>query len=131
MKPEPVWIPLRAIIDLQVEQIAEHGGLAGLREPGGLEAALARPRQVFSYGEGASLARLAAAHAWGISRNHPFVDGNKRMALLAVHVFLGLNGLHFDAREEDAYRVIMALADGELSEEELTAWIEENSFPRD
>ena len=132
MKREPIWIPLGAVIDLQAEQIAEHGGLAGLREPGGLEAALARPRQVFSYGgDDVSLAVLAAAHAWGLTRNHPFVDGNKRMALLAVHVILGLNGRHFDAREQDAYRVILALAEGELSEPELAAWIEENSFPRD
>ncbi len=129
MKREPVWLPVQAVIDLHAEQIAQHGGLPGLRDRGGLEAALARPRQIHSYGgQAVSLPSLAAAYAWGLSRNHPFADGNKRMTLLAVYVFLGLNGMHLDAREEEAYRVIMQLADGALSEPELARWIEQNSL---
>lgn len=126
MSRTPRWIPLQAIIDLHREQIAEHGGLPGLQRPGGLEAALARPRQIQAYGGKLDLFALAAVYAWGISKNHPFVDGNKRMALLAIYVFLGLNGWHLDAREEEAYRVIMALAESSLDEDELAAWIRAN-----
>ncbi|RJX30579.1 MAG: type II toxin-antitoxin system death-on-curing family toxin [Desulfarculus sp.] len=128
MSRGPRWIPLQAVIDLQQEQIAEHGGLPGVQQPGGLEAALARPRQLQAYGNKPDLCALAAAYAWGISKNHPFVDGNKRMALLAIYVFLGLNGWHLDAREEEAFRVIMALAEGGLDEDELAAWIRANSL---
>ncbi|MEW5913114.1 MAG: type II toxin-antitoxin system death-on-curing family toxin [Thermodesulfobacteriota bacterium] len=127
MSRAPRWLPLQAIIDLQREQIAEHGGLPGLQQPGGLEAALARPRQLQAYGGRPDLFALAAAYAWGISKNHPFVDGNKRMALLAAYVFLGLNGWHLDAREDEAYQQIMALAEGGLGEDELAAWLRANS----
>ncbi len=131
MNPEPRWLPQQAVIDLHRQQIEEFGGLAGIQKQGGLDSALARPRQVFAYGgEGGDLCALAAAYAWGISRNHPFVDGNKRMALVCIYVFLGLNGLYLDAREEDAYEKMMSLAEGRLAEAELAQWIRGNTSPR-
>ena len=127
MKPEPRWIPLQAILDLHGEQLAMHGGAPGVRDMNSLKSALARPRHLFSYDEVKSPPALAAAYAFGIARNHPFVDGNKRMALLAMAVFMGLNGLYLDAREEEAYSIMMRLADGDLPEKELASWIADNS----
>ncbi len=130
MKTEPLWIPLQAIIDLHQQQIAEHGGLPGIQQEGSLESALARPRQVDAYaGQKSDIFSLAAAYAWGIARNYPFVDGNKRMALIAIYVFLGLNGYHLDAREQDAFEIMMQLADGALEEERLAKWIKDSSQP--
>lgn len=129
MTKEPRWIPRQAVIDLHREQIAEHGGLPGIQKEGSLDSALSRPRQIFSYGgEQGDICSLAAAYAWGISKNHPFVDGNKRMSLICLCVFLGLNGHYLDAREEEAYRVMMNIADGTLVEDGLANWIRENTF---
>lgn len=121
-----VWVPIDAVIDLHAELLAEHGGVAGLRDRGGLESALARPRQLNAYDPEADLYALAAACAHGITRNHPFVDGNKRAAFVALGVFLALNGLYLDATEQAAERVIVELADGRLSEEQLAAWLREH-----
>ncbi len=127
MTQEPIRVPLSAIIELHAGQIAEHGGSSGLRDQSLLESALARAQQRFSYSdEPASLAELAAAYAFGISQNHPFVDGNKRMALIAAAVFLDLNGLWLDARETETFDTFMALAANRLTEAELAAWIEAN-----
>ncbi|ABQ38747.1 putative death on curing protein [Bradyrhizobium sp. BTAi1] len=90
-----------------------------------LESALDRPRNKWAY-EGAELPELAAAYAYGIARNHPFVDGNKRTSLLALYTFLGVNGFDFDVPEADAAAVILALAAGEVSEASLTRWIRDN-----
>jgi len=129
MKQEPKWIPRQAVIDLHRDQISEFGGLPGIQQEGSLDSALARPKQIFSYGgEQGDICSLAAAYAWGISKNHPFVDGNKRMSLVCVYVFLGLNGHYLDAREEEAYNLMMNVADGTLSENELAAWIRDNTF---
>ena len=129
MKSAPRWIPRQAVIDLHRQQIEEHGGLSGIRDQGGLDSALARPRQVESYGEpGGDIPSLAAAYAWGISKNHPFVDGNKRMALLCIYVFLGLNDLYLDAREEDAFQTMSELAEGSLDEVSLAQWIRANAL---
>lgn len=95
-----------------------------------LESALARAQQIHSYGGGdIDMATLAAAYAWGIAKNHPFVDGNKRMALVAIYVFLALNGYYLDAKEEDAYLAMMSLASGAMSEADLIAWVRANSLP--
>ncbi|MBU1156991.1 MAG: type II toxin-antitoxin system death-on-curing family toxin [Proteobacteria bacterium] len=129
MKPEPRWIPPQAIIDLHRQQIEKFGGLPGIHKEAGLDSALARPKQIFSYGgEQSDISSLAAAYAWGISKNHPFADGNKRMSLVCIYVFLGLNEYYLDAREEDAYDTMMLLADGSLQEEVLAAWIRANTF---
>jgi len=129
MNKEPRWIPRQAIIDLHKGQIAEHGGLEGIQNPGGLDSALARPKQIYSYGgEKSDICSLAAAYAFGLARNHPFVDGNKRMSLMSISVFLGMNKYYLDAREEDAYQTMTKVADGSLLEEELTEWIRSNSF---
>jgi death on curing protein len=121
---EPVWLRLDAILAAHDDQLAEHGGGTGIRDQGLLESALARPRNLFAYGE-ASLAKLAAAYAFGIARNHPFVDGNKRTALVAAEGFLGLNGFDLTAADVEAVSVFLSLAAGEMTEEQLAAWFEQ------
>ena len=106
------------------EQIAEHGGGGGVRDPGVLESALARPRNLNEYGE-PDIADLAAAYAFGIARNHPFVDGNKRIAAVVSETFLILNGHSLAASDAELVVAFLALAAGELSEEELAEWFRE------
>jgi death-on-curing protein len=105
-------------------QLAEHGGPQGLRNVGGLESALARAPNLAAYGE-PDAAALAAAYAAGIARNHPFVDGNKRTAWIAARLFLRINGIRLSYDHEDATRVMLALAAGEISEDELAEWFRE------
>lgn len=119
---EPVWLSEALVLAIQAEQLAIFGGASGVRDAGLLASALDRPRNKFGYGED-ELAVLAAAYAYGIARNHPFIDGNKRTALLAIYTFLGLNDLEFDVDEAEAAAVIEAMAAGKLSEAELAAWI--------
>lgn len=109
-------------------QIAEHGGGAGVRDEGLLESALSRPVNLAAYGD-ASVFKLAAAHALGIAKNHPFVDGNKRTAFIAAAVFLELNGRTLIAAESDAVVTMLALAAGEMDETAYAAWLEKNSAP--
>jgi len=113
-----------------LDQIREHGGLIGIRDDNALESALARARQRWSYEEDVGLPRLAADYAFGIASNHPFRDGNKRTALLAAVIFLGLNGLDFVAPEDEVVEKMLALAAGELGESELTEWIDSRSEAR-
>lgn len=120
------WLPLPLVAVIHHELILEHGGARGVRDAGLLSAALARPRNLFAY-ETADVYRLAAAYAFGIARNHPFVDGNKRTALMAMYTFLRLNGVQLGAREEDAYLTMMQVAEGTLTEPELAAWIKQHS----
>ena len=109
---------------MHAELLAEHGGLPGPARQGSLPAALARPRQIYALDRPKpSLARLAAAYAYGIARGHCFPDGNKRLALAVLDVFLRLNGLELRAAEPEAVDVMRALAAGEISEEALSAWI--------
>ncbi|MGA2056398.1 MAG: type II toxin-antitoxin system death-on-curing family toxin [Bradyrhizobium sp.] len=122
---EPFWLTRQIIIAIHDEQLAIHGGASGLRDEGMLESALDRPRNKWAY-EQAALAELAAAYAFGIARNHPFVDGNKRTSLLALYTFLGVNGIDFVVAEADAASIILALAAGEVSEESLARWIRDN-----
>lgn len=127
---DPVWVPLNAVVAIQAQLISEHGGLAGPPRLGDLEAALARPRHLLAYAEPAnppSSARLAAAYGFALARGHCFPDGNKRVALAIVDVFLQLNGLELAASEPDAASTFLALAAGELTEDELAAWIESNA----
>jgi len=127
---EPKWIDPRALVLLHRESLAAHGGRAGVPDEGLLESALARPRQLWTYEANADLARLAAAYGVGLVRNHPFVDGNKRAAFLAVGLFLGLNGFQLVADPADAARTVFALAAGEMDETEFAAWIRTCMRPR-
>lgn len=122
---EPEWLDTTIVLDVHAEQLALFGGADGIRDLGLLESALGRPLNKFSYGE-TDLAVLAAAYAFGIARNHAFVDGNKRAAFASIIVFLGLNGIDFDVTPEDATAMILSLAAGEVSEESLTRWIRDN-----
>lgn len=120
---EPTWLSRQVVEILHLEQIAEHGGRAGLRDENALEAALARPRQLFAYRKRATLPRLAAALCIGLAKGHPFVDGNKRVALLTTYSFLAINGLILEADETEAAEVIDAVAAGQMREAALTRWI--------
>jgi death-on-curing protein len=122
---EPIWLDVEILIDLHAEQLALFGGPDGIRDQGMLESALGRPNNKFAYGE-TDLAALAAAYAFGIARNHPFVDGNKRAAFGALIVFLGLNDVDFLAPPECATAIILSLASGEVDEDGLTRWIRDN-----
>ena len=116
-------LTLDAVLAIHRRQIAEHGGEAGLRDLGLLESALSRPRNIIAYAEKADTAALAAAYAFGIAKNHPFLDGNKRTALVVMRTFLILNGADIDASQQDKYQTILALADGRLTEPDLAEWI--------
>jgi len=112
-------------------ELATHGGSVGIRDSGLLESALARPKNLLAYAESApSLAVLAAAYAFGISSNHPFVDGNKRTALLVSFAFLDVNGLEVIASQEDAFLTVLGLAAGEIPEDELARWFEASTASR-
>jgi death-on-curing protein len=119
---EPEWLDIDIVLDFHAEQLALFGGADGIRERGLLESALARPINKFGYGE-TGIAALAAAYGFGIARNHPFVDGNKRTALASIIVFLGLNGIDLDAPQEAATAMILSLAAGEITEDVLAHWI--------
>lgn len=120
---EPRWISPRALTLLHAESLAEHGGLPGLRDEAGLEAALARAHHIYSYEQKPDLARLAGAYGFGIVRGHPFNDGNKRAGLLAIGLFLRLNGHDLPVEDVEAVETITALAAGSLAETKLVEWI--------
>jgi death-on-curing protein len=109
------------------EQLAEHGGSAGVRDQGLLESAMARPRQIYAYADDPTLAQLAAAYAFGVARNHPFVDGNKRTAWVVCAVFLELNGKRVTAAQADVVEAMLAVASGAIKEEEFAFWLERNA----
>lgn len=115
------WVSHRAALTAHAEQIAEHGGGAGIRDMGVFESAMARPQQLEAYGE-RDAAALAAAYAFGLARNHPFVDGNKRTANVVSLLFLLKNGWRVQADDADMTVAFIALAAGELSEDELADW---------
>ena len=121
---EPLWLSVDLILAVHDRQLAEHGGSSGLRDRTMLESALARPQQLLAYG-GADVdpAARAAAYAFGIARDHPFVEGNKRTAAVACELFLELNGHLLIAEDAELYPAFLALAAGELPEDEFTAWL--------
>ncbi len=121
----PRWLTATMVVAIHDEQLAIHGGAGGLRDEGLLESALSRPRNKWEY-ENADLPELAAAYAFSLARNHPFIDGNKRTALLAMYTFLGLNRVDFVVPEAEAAAMILSLAAGEVSEESLVRWIRDN-----
>ena len=122
---EPIWLDIDIVIDIHAEQLALFGGPAGLRDRGLLDSALSRAPNKHAYGE-TDLATLAAAYAFGLARNHAFVDGNKRISFAAMIVFLGLNDIDFVVPEAEATVMFLALAAGEVSEESLARWIRDN-----
>ena len=124
-----VWIDQNVVQAIHSEQIAEHSGATGIRDEGLLDSALARPHNLAAYGE-PKITDLAAAYAFGITRNHPFVDGNKRTAFVVMELFLASNGYDLRADDSDCVLTFLSLAAGELSEAELAAWIGAHVEPR-
>ena len=125
---EPKWIRSGVALAMHSEQIAEHGGTDGVRDPGLLESALARAQNLLAYGENVDIALLAASYAFGLAKNHPFLDGNKRTALVVSVTFLNLNGYDFDAMPSEIYTQFLGLAEGSISEEQLATWFRERLY---
>ncbi len=123
---EPRWVPRLVLDAVHLDQLREHGGLPGMRDENALEAALARPKQKWFYEEDVDLSTLAAAYGFGIASNHPYLDGNKRVAFLAAATFLGLNDFEIEATEPEVVKVMLALASGQLTEQQLAVWIREH-----
>ena len=126
---EPVWLERGALELLHSESIAEHGGAEGLRDEGLFESALARPKNLYAYESVTDPARLAAAYAFGLARNHAFVDGNKRIAFIAAGLFLRINGKRLVADRAEATLVMLSVASGSFSETELADWTHKNMKP--
>lgn len=125
---EPIWVKQAVALAVHDRQLAEHGGGEGLRDAGALDSALARPRNRWEYGED-DLPVLAAAYAFGVVRNHPFVDGNKRTGWIVARLFLDLNGFDVECDEVVAIRTVEMLAAGELTEDELAHWFRQRLLP--
>ena len=127
---EPRWVSRLVVDAVHVDMLFTHGGLSGLRDEDSLESALARPRQRFAYAASTDLAALAASYGFGLARNHPYADGNKRVAFVTMAVFLGLNGLALVADEADVVQTIVALASGGLEEDALAEWVRLHTIER-
>jgi death-on-curing protein len=123
MNSEITWVVRDAVIAIHGRQIAEHGGSDGVRDQGLLLSALARPENLYDQSDNRDLAALAAAYAFGIAKSHPFMDGNKRTALVVARTFLKINGADMSASQDEKYTTFLKLAEGTLSEEELAEWI--------
>jgi death-on-curing protein len=128
---EPRWIGRLVVEAVHLDLVREHGGIPGLRDEHALESALARPRQLHHYAEKVDLAALAASYAFGFARNHPFQDGNKRVAFVTAATFLMLNGWRVDAPEAEVVINMIGLASGEVSEDELAEWIRSYLVPNE
>lgn len=127
------WISKQALLLLHAESLAEHGGGEGVRDEGLLDSALARPLNVVAYADPAAppdIATLAASYGVGLAKNHPFVDGNKRAAFLAVGLFLHLNGYRLKVSQAEATLTMLAVAAGDLSEEDFAAWLRGHAVPK-
>jgi death on curing protein len=129
-EPGPRWVARLVIVAIHADMLSAHGGLVGVRDKGALESAMARPRQRREFGDDPDLASLATAYAYGITRNHPYIDGNKRTAFVTMAVFLALNGLHLVAEEREVVTTMLALASGDLAEDGLAAWLRGHLQPR-
>ena len=126
---ELIWIADVVVLAIHRRQLAEHGGLDGIRDEGLLQSALYRPQNLLAYSESPpDVASLAAAYAYGIVKNHPFVDGNKRTAYVVMRTFLKLNGYDIQSSSEEKYQVWISLAEGKLSENELASWVRKHLF---
>lgn len=120
---EPVWLTRSVVESLHADQVREHGGQLGLRDPGLLESALDRPQHVWTYEADSDLAKLAAEYGFGLARNHAFPDGNKRVAFVATNVFLILNGFEIEAPEPEVVHTILRVAEGRMNQGKFAAWI--------
>lgn len=127
---EPRWLTSSVVLGIHADQISKHGGSGGLRDRGLLESALERPRNRHHYEPDSDLAELAASYGFGIARNHPFIDGNKRVAFQAMYVFLGLNRLRIESREEEVVSLTLSVASGDMEELQLASWLRESTVPR-
>jgi death-on-curing protein len=128
MIPEPKWITREITLALHARQIAEHGGQDGLRDEHLLLSALSRPEQLYYYSDPKpDFCALAAAYAFGLSKNHPFLDGNKRTAFVVYRLFLKWNGVELHAEKAERYQTMLALAAGEISESEFCIWLREHT----
>ena len=125
-RPEPTWLTRTVVDAIHNDQLREHGGLPRVRDENALESALARPQQKWHYTDNTDVPTLAAAYAFGLVRNHPYRDGNKRIGFLAMVTFLGMNGYELEATDGDVVAEIVALADGSVSEESLAEWIRQH-----
>jgi death on curing protein len=126
---QPLWVSKKAVLAVHSEQLAEHGGSGGIRDETLLDSALAKPLNVFDYADEPDIFRLAASYAFGIARNHAFIDGNKRTALVVSITFLDRNGWDIVAPKEEVYFTFLHLAEGSLSEEQLAEWFRNNAVP--
>ncbi|BCS32395.1 death-on-curing protein [Luteitalea sp. TBR-22] len=124
---EPTWLSRLVVDAIHADQLREHGGLPGVRDDNALESALARPRQVWHYRPATDVPALAAAYAFGLVKNHPYRDGNKRIGFLTMVTFLGVNGCAFEATDEDVVVQFVSLAAGHVSEDALASWIRQRS----
>jgi death-on-curing protein len=124
---EPKWAPLAVVIAIHEAQLSQHGGSVGIRDQGLLESALSRPQQIHAYTENPSLSRLAAAYAFGLAKNHAFVDGNKRTAWVVCATFLEVNGRSVTATQAEVVTSMLGVADSSINEETFAAWLERNS----
>lgn len=123
------WVKLNFVLAAHKRQIAEHGGSDGMRDEGLLLSALARPENLFAYGENVDIAALAASYAFGIAKNHPFIDGNKRTAMVVAITFLNLNGGDLEATLPEVYTQFLGLAEGSVTEDDLATWLQERLIP--
>lgn len=123
---QPVWLTRRDCDAIHLDQLRQHGGIPGLRDETALESALARPRHKWAYEPECDFATLAAAYGYGLAANHGYNDGNKRVAFMAMYVFLGLNGREIAAPVPEVVQVMLALADGRLDEEHLADWLRDH-----
>lgn len=126
---EPTWLDRVLLEVIHTDQIAEHGGSLGIRDEGLLESALALPKNKLAYEPASDPATLAAAYGFGIAKNHPFVDGNKRTTLMAIYTFLAINGLELDAPEAETVTAILGTADSNSQEDDLASWIRGRLIP--
>jgi death-on-curing protein len=128
-RPEPHWLGRLVVDEVDFRQLREHGGAHGVRDENALESALARPRQRWHYDRETRLSDLAAAYGFGLARNHPYLDGNKRIALVAMVAFLERNAIELTATNQEALSAMLSLGARELSEDALADWIEAHSLP--
>ena len=127
---DPIWISVELALAIHNRQLAEHGGAEGVRDVGLLESAMGRPRHLFAYADPTpDVPALAASYAFGIARNHAFIDGNKRTAYVVCRTFLILNGFDLTATLEDRYTTFLNLAAGSVSEQQLAEWLKNHSTP--
>ena len=127
---QPRWLSRTVVDAIHADQLREHGGLTGVRDESVLESALARAQQKWTYAQKTDMALLAAAYGFGLVKNHPYRDGNKRIGFLAIVTFLGINGYGFEASDTDVIVEMLALADGRVLEQALADWIRKHSAER-